>query len=655
MRRLIAFRLIDGDPVDVRRKNRLVAVGIVGAAAIVACVGNLTLSETEQEAMSYPGSASAGMVMVGSSGDTSPIVFTPATLADSDTILMVTETCASWTLNLNPLPAIVNCDLIAGGETYGSGSCVPNTYSFTATFTPSGAGSNSCPVAVQWRSNNFNGSGSGSGSAQTLIITLDGTGVAPSYGLATSPPNNATLQYTDIPINSTSSFQRVTVTNTGSTPVTVTGTHSNMTVFPLVAVAGSTFASQTLAPAQSASHDVACRPTAVQPYTATLQFRTSTAQGNLTRTINLACNGISSDLVIDPNPAGFARNTLVGQAPPDLSISITNNGAPTTINDISLETGGEVSIVQEPPSMHMLENGGNTTVVLRYTAATERTFGRIDNLVITHSPGGTRTVAVNAEALVGEIGVTPALVDFGPVCPGSEKSADLMVYATASGPVNLMGITQPGTPFSVSGSGGMLEPNHGNTIMLTARVSATAAGELDDSFMLNTNLPGAGAMHEVHLEGVALPAGVSPTPNVVHFGPGRTGTPTTAKKVTVSNCGTSALDITGARIEGPSASEFAIVGPEDPLQTIDIMGELEFLVIMNPSTPGTKVAKLVVEHAGGVVEADLDGNGFGVTDEGGEKTTYYTCSAGSGAAGGVPLALALLLMRRRAPRRRARD
>jgi MYXO-CTERM domain-containing protein len=79
------------------------------------------------------------------------------------------------------------------------------------------------------------------------------------------------------------------------------------------------------------------------------------------------------------------------------------------------------------------------------------------------------------------------------------------------------------------------------------------------------------------------------------------------------------------------------------------MGELEFLVIMNPSTPGTKVAKLVVQHADGMVEANLDGNGFGASDEDTDKTTYYTCSAGG--VGGLPIALVVLLIRRR--RRRA--
>ncbi|MGE0395132.1 MAG: choice-of-anchor D domain-containing protein [Kofleriaceae bacterium] len=633
-----------------RANNRLLAVGVVGAAVIVACVGHLTLSESEQRAMSYPTSASAGSVMVGQSGTTPAIVFSPATELDNDTIMSVTENCGNWALNLKPLPADVYCDAISaevGGSGYGSGSCVPYTYSFTATFTPTGPGSSSCPVTVTYTSNTGGGSGSGSGSGsgtiQTLLITLNGTGVAPAYALSMSPPNNSTLQFTDIPINSASTPQKITITNTGTSSITAMGTHSNMAAFPLTALAGASFTSQTLAMGQSASYEVSCAPTAAQQYTGTITFRTSQAQGNITRTVNLNCNGITSDLVIDPNPASFPRSTLVGQ-PQDLAIQITNNGASTAFTDVHLMSGGEVTITQQPTSP--LANGAQTTIVLHYTAETERELGRIDNLVITHTPGGTRTVAINAEALVGEIGVTPALVDFGPVCPGSEKTADLMVYATASGPVNLTSITQPGAPFSISGTGGLLEPNHGNIISLTARVTAQAAGELGDSFTLNTNLPGAAAMHEVQLQGVALPAGVTPTPNLVHFGPGRIGSPTTAKKITISNCGSSALQITGARIEGPSASEFTIVGPEDPLQSIPTMGELEFLVVMNPVTTGTKLAKLVVEYEGGVAETDLDGNGFGIdTDEGGEKTTYYTCSAGG--AGGLPIALALLVMRRR--------
>lgn len=635
-----------------RKRNRLVAVGIVGTAVIAACIGNLTLSETEQQTMSYPGSASAGSVMIGSSGTTPPIVFTPATEKDNDTIMTISENCGRWSLSLKPLPANVYCSAI-GGETYGSGSCVPNTYSFTGTFTPTGPGLDSCAVTVSWESNT-SGSGSGSGTGttgtQTFQIVLNGTGVAPAYSLTMIPANGSKLEYTDIPINTVSSAQRITITNSGSSALSVMGAHTNMTAFPVTPLNGASFTNQSLGPGQSASYDVTCNPTAVQAYAGTITFKTSPAQGDITRTVDLACNGISSNLVITPNPAGFARNALVGVPPPNLTINIMNSGADTTFTEVRLTSGTEVAIVQQPTSPLM--GGASTSIVLSYSAATEHPFGRIDNLVITHTPGGTRTVAINAEALVGEIGVTPALVDFGPVCPGSEKTAELMVYASSSGPVNVTSITQPGAPFAVTGTGGMLEPNHGNIITLVARVSATTAGELDDEFTLNTNLPGAAAMHEVQLEGVALPAGVTPTPNVVHFGPGRIGATTTAKKITVSNCGTGELEITGARIVGPSASEFAIVGPEDPLQTIPTMGELQFLVIMNPSTTGTKNAKLVVEHAGGVIEADLDGNGFGIDDAGGEKTTYYTCSAGG--AGGAPLVLALVgLGLRRRRRRRA--
>ncbi|MFN0248003.1 MAG: choice-of-anchor D domain-containing protein [Kofleriaceae bacterium] len=627
-----------------RKRNRLLAVGIVGVAVLAACFGNLAInySETEQKTMTYPSSASAGNVMVGQSGMTGPILFSPATEIDNDTITSITENCTNWGLNLDPLPANVYCILVGqtGGSEYGSGSCIPVTYSFDATFTPTSAGPSSCPVTLAYTSNAGPGSGVG-----TLLVVLNGTGVAPTYSFITDPPNGSTLQYSDIPINTTSTSQEITVSNNGTGTITVMGTNSDPARFPVTPVGTANFASQTLGTGQIARFEVACNPLAMTMYAGTLVFTANTPSGEIQRSISLRCNGITSDLAITPSPAGFARGTLVGVPPANLTINIVNNGASTTFTNVSLETGGEVSIIQGPASP--LPNGGQTTIVLGYTAATERPFGKIDSLILTQSQGAPRTITINAEALVGEIGVTPAVVDFGPVCPGGEKTADLMVYATSSGPVNLTSITQPNAPFSVSGTGGQLQPNHGNIISLTARVQATAAGELDDAFVLNTNLPGAAAMHAVQLRGVALPAGITPTPDVVHFGPGRVGTPTTAKKVTVSNCGTTDLVITGVRLEGESAREFAIVSPENPLQTISMMGELEFLVIMDPETPGTKVAKLVIEHADGRIEADLDGNGFGGTDEGEEKSTYYTCSAGSVGLGGLPIVLALLLRRRR--------
>ncbi|MDB4961292.1 MAG: hypothetical protein JWP01_1291 [Myxococcales bacterium] len=55
----------------------------------------------------------------------------------------------------------------------------------------------------------------------------------------------------------------------------------------------------------------------------------------------------------------------------------------------------------------------------------------------------------------------------------------------------------------------------------------------------------------------------------------------------------------------------------------------------------------MIDYEGGSLVAALDGNGFG-GDDGNveERGTYYACSTGSG-AGCVPLALALLVLRRR--------
>jgi MYXO-CTERM domain-containing protein len=190
--------------------------------------------------------------------------------------------------------------------------------------------------------------------------------------------------------------------------------------------------------------------------------------------------------------------------------------------------------------------------------------------------------------------------------------------------------------------------NHGNTIDFVASVSPTAPGPLTDSFVLNTNLPSMPA-RSISLAAVALPAGVTPTPDLVHFGPGRVNTTTAAKTIELSNCGSAPIHITAARIEGASASDFAVVGPENPVMTLPQMGSVKFLVVMSPRQNGTKAAQLVVEYDGGTVTAELDGNGFGGDEaELLDRETYYACSTGGGSPTALaPLGLALLLLRRR--------
>jgi len=625
---------------------------VLAAVVIAACFGEAKLA-TSRQAVVVPDRdpVDVGTAMVGSSVTTSPsITLSPETELSDDTITSITSGCGSdFQLSLpnggmgqvycagGPIGSGSSMSAFAG-DTYGSGACVPVTYSFDASFHPTGPGPASCAVYVEYVP-------TAGGASSIRTITLNGTGVAPTYALGVTP---LSIDFSDHPVGSTSSPTTVTIENTGATAMTVLGSSSDGANFTVSSIGGSTFASEDLGIGQSASYEVRCTPQSLGPIGGTLTFDSPAGP----QLVALSCNGIGvSDLTIDPVPASFA-STLVGRAPADVDITITNNGtASTTLTlslaaattDLTFATGGD-------PSGQAVAPGSSTIATLHYSAAAERPAGSLGTLTVDYAGGSPRNITINGTALVGELGSAPAALDFGPVCVGATASKPVMVYASAAGDVDITSVTGAAAPFSVTRTPGTLMGNHGNTIDLMASVSPTVPGELTDSLTLNTNLP-TNAARSIPLRATALPAGVTPTPDLVHFGPGRVGMTTSAKTIELTNCGSAPINITAARIEGAGAGDFTIVSPENPVMSLPQMGSVKFLVVMSPRQNGSKAAQLVIEHGGGTVIVALDGNGFG-GDDGSllDRGTYYACNAGA-PVGFAPLALALLLLRRR--RRRA--
>jgi hypothetical protein len=300
----------------------------------------------------------------------------------------------------------------------------------------------------------------------------------------------------------------------------------------------------------------------------------------------------------------------------------------------------------------VLGTGLTAHAILKYSAATERTMAQLGTLNVNYMPGGTNiAIAINGEALPGSLGVSPGTsIDFGPVCVGATVTQPVSLYATAAGRVAVNSVSPPQAPFSATNANGTLMGNHGNMLTLMASVTPTTAGDLTDKLVVHTSLPMPD--QDVALTAKAMPAGVTATPDSVHFGPNRVMMTTTTKDVIVSNCGAAPLTFTAARIEGVDAADFALVSAL-PTQPIAQRAATTFLIVMTPHGNGGKQAQLVLEHDGGApITVPLDGNGFGGDPPStGEKGTYYSCNAGGASAFGAGLGIAIIALARRRRRR----
>ncbi|HUS32644.1 MAG TPA: choice-of-anchor D domain-containing protein, partial [Kofleriaceae bacterium] len=534
------------------RIRRFAAMGIVAASACMA-----TYATTEQHVVIVDVSTyNFGTVAVGQSSTSSTITISPQTQTDDDNVTAIAfqSACPNFALNLSqPLPAHIYCDGSAGMARTAAGSgtqsCIPHVYAFTATFTPSFAGTQSCNVRIDYAP-----TGSGSGSGGSTFVMLTGTGMATANSWTVSPLQ---LLYGDVPVSQPSSPQPVTIMNTGTQALTIMGTVSNTSVF---GVGGAPLSSHSLAAGASETYQVTCTPNSATMFNATLTF---TGTNVATQTVALSCRGITTTLNVSPNPAIFAY-TLVGRSPADRTVTINNGGsASVTISNFRVGAGASTDLtITSSPGTTTLLNGGSAQVVLHY-AATKPNLGSLGTIVFDTGSATSQNIAVSGDAQVGSIGTNPASIELGPVCVGATMSKQLAIFANAPGKVDVSSIGAPAsTQIAVPTVAGTLQGNHANELTVTATLTATTPAPIDDKLLINSNLP-AEPMIDVPIHGVVLPAGIGASPELVHFGPVMLDTTTTAKEIVISNCSPSPLTVSAASIGGVDAREFAIVSPAD--------------------------------------------------------------------------------------------
>lgn len=579
--------------------------------------------------------------------------------ADDDIVESITlmPTCGSdFALDLQQqLPAEVYC---MPGTTYalpqtGSGvsACTPVDYTFGARFTPTSAGSQSCDVQIVTMPKS---AGSGSGSTTTYTVHLTGVGLATQYSMKVMP--TTTLDYGDIALGSDSGNQAITVFNNGGAAIDVMASSTDAIDFVSSPGISGTF---NLLPNASRTFQVHCHAGGTPAtYSAIASFSTTSAQGSLGGSVQLACRAVATSVSVQPNPVDLGTH-LLGDAPTTVPVVITNTGGTTVaIGSFSFSgtPGTEITYNPQPSSLN-LGSGQNLTVHVQYAPTSERDTGPLGTMVF--DVDGTPTnVPLRGGAHTGSIGTNPAGVDFGTICAGQGSAMDVTVFANAGGDVTVSDPTGPSSPFmaALPAGGRTLLAHHGTDIALTVSVNTTAttaAGDYTDSIGLGTDIPGH-AHVPIGVHAAVLAGGIAPTPSMVHFGPNALDKPSPVQMVTLTNCGSGDLVITDASFTGANASEFAIVSPGDPHVTIQQTKSQQFLVLMTPQSAGPKSAQLVFTYASGTSTVALDGTGFGVGGDGGNKDreTYYACSIG-GPGAALPIALAAAFAARRR-RRRAR-
>ena len=626
------------------RKRRAIAVGVVAiVATIAACLGP-SLSTTEQSQIVVPTTANLGSIMIGSSGS-AQITIVPASGSGSiDTIEMIAKgSCPGWTLDTPGLPATVSRTCTGSGSTteplpatggFESDAdqvlCTDTTYTFTIAYAPTAAGASSCFITL---------TGASFGSAS---ITGSATGVAAAYAMDVTPK---TINFGDVRVGNTGSAT-LFVRNTGSNALALAGITINPPTSYTVGQIGSA-----IAPNATASSQITCSPGSAAKFDATLTVNGGSAG---TSNVTLQCNGIMSNLDIQPSPVDLT--TRVNE-PREVTLSIQNMGAAALFNSISIAPAGTpMQIVAGPGAGTMLGSGSSTTVRVRYSPTEKQVFSEVAKLRINHDNNQQRDIVLNAAALETTIAVFPDVVDFGGVCAGTTQQMDVDVKGGTEGSFVLTSASMPAAPFAFTKKAstslpGNVMPNQGNKLEFTASVTPRA----QDTVMMGevtlvTDIPGM-ANHKLQMRGEVLPAGVSASPPSIDFGGVLKGENSPAGKMTtIRNCSDSPIEITSATVQG----DFQLVLPEDPTKTVTLepRGRVDYLLIAKPTRAGVAMGSLTLQTNTTPISVTLTVTGLGGEGGGtlGERS-YYTCGDCNSGPGASVFALVVVLGLRRRRRR----
>ena len=382
-------------------------------------------------------------------------------------------------------------------------------------------------------------------------VPLSGTGITPATA-SLSPPS---LNFGSIVIGTNVTAQTVTVTNTGESPLTISGVSlagANASLFSDTSTCGSTVAA-----GASCQLTVSFVPTASGPAAAALLLTDNGA--NSPQSIPLAGAGIAPALLtITPPNVGFG-NVLIGSQSTQQTVTLTNSGgAALTIGSIQL-TGTGASLFSLTNSCGSTLASGATCSVAVIFNPIAAAFASASLNIVDSSANSPQAVALSGTGITpAAASVSPSSLNFGNVVIGMPGTAQTVTITNTGGaPLTINTVAATGAKASLfsdlNSCGSVLAG--GASCELLVNFQPTAAGPATASLTIADSA--ANAPQTIALSGTGItPAALTVTPPSVSFGSVLLGTPATPQTVTLTNSGDATLTIAGIQLTAAATSAF---------------------------------------------------------------------------------------------------
>jgi hypothetical protein len=454
-----------------------------------------------------------------------------------------------------------------GNSVAGGASCT-----ISVTFAPSANGAESASLSIAYNA---------AGSPQTVNLT--GTGVAPAVALSTT-----SLTFANQNVGTASTAQGVTLTNSGTGPLTLSSiavTGTNTKDFGQTNSCGAG-----IGPGTTCTINVTFSPTATGARSASVTV-TDSAAGS-PQGITVAGTGMAPVTSFSPINVSFASQPIGATSTPQ-TITLTNVGsADLTISSLTITGTNSGDFAQTNNCGTGVAAGASCTVSVTFTprinGAESASLSMADN-----AAGSPQTVSLTGTGVAPVVSLAPSSVPFGNQLVGTTSTPQsVTLQNSGTAPLTITSMVTTGT-----NSGDFAQTNTcgngvaaGASCTISVTFAPTINGAESASFSMVDNA--AGSPQAINLTGTGVAPAVTLSTTSLTFTNQNVGTNSAAQGLTLTNSGTGALTLTSIAITGPNSGDFvqtstcgASIGPGTSC-TIN--------VTFSPSATGTRSASVIV-------------------------------------------------------------
>ena len=286
-------------------------------------------------------------------------------------------------------------------------------------------------------------------SAAALLMSACGVTGA-SGGTTTPPPTSpqtsmapSSQDFGDLDIGTASNPLPITISNTGSADLVISGLSASPSQFT---VAGPS--STTIASGKQVVYNVTFAPTDAQSYSGALTVTTNASPA--TASVSLTGKGHKHQAAVSPTTMAFGTQTANTTSAPQ-TVTVTNTGAINLV--ISNVAASPSQFVYSGPSSATVAPGAKVSYNVTFTPAGAQTYSGSMSFsassafsVAPVSLSGTGTSVASSQLVLN-----PTSLAFGNVVTGSSSTKSVTVSNSGTASITISQISLSGAGFSTSG------------------------------------------------------------------------------------------------------------------------------------------------------------------------------------------------------------